>query len=65
MKMQDIKAIAADMGIKAGRIKKADLIRAIQVEEGNYDCFGSERIQSCAEQGCLWREDCVKEFNDA
>jgi hypothetical protein len=61
MNMNEIKAIATKLGIKSGRMKKAELVRAIQIEEGNYDCFGTVRFHECTEEGCLWRTDCKKE----
>ncbi|MDO9289761.1 MAG: hypothetical protein Q7T83_13340 [Thermodesulfovibrionales bacterium] len=35
MKLQEIKGIAKKMGIKAGSMKKTELIRVIQRAEGN------------------------------
>ena len=58
MKVQEIKEIAARMGIKAGSMKKADLIRAIQQAEGNESCFETGKVDSCGQDRCLWREDC-------
>lgn len=60
MKLQEIKAIAKAKGIKAANIKKAELIRAIQREEGNFDCFGSSVSGLCDRMDCLWREDCLE-----
>jgi hypothetical protein len=62
VKMPEIKQIAAEKGIKAGKMKKVELVRAIQAAEGNYDCFATDRIEDCPEAGCYWREDCEKEF---
>jgi len=58
MKMQDIARIAANNGVKSGKMKKAELIRAIQKAEGNNDCFASAQVQACMQMNCLWREDC-------
>jgi hypothetical protein len=33
-----------------------DLIRTIQVAEGNYDCF--KRAPDCKDSDCRWLEDC-------
>ena len=41
MKIQDIKNIAMKKGVNAGKMKKTDLIRAIQVAEGNNACFAT------------------------
>ena len=35
MKLTEIKKMAKGLGLKVSRVKKADLIRAIQVAEGN------------------------------
>lgn len=37
MKLQEVKNIAKKMGIKAGRMKKTELIRAIQRADGKFD----------------------------
>ncbi len=60
MKVADIKKIAKSAGVKSisGLKKKVDLIRAIQVAEGNTDCF--EKIQNCALVDCTWFGDCQK-----
>jgi hypothetical protein len=59
MKFNQVQAIARDMGIKTFNMKKTDLIRAIQKAEHNIDCYGTERVSTCQEEGCLWRSDCV------
>ncbi|MBM4272678.1 MAG: SAP domain-containing protein [Deltaproteobacteria bacterium] len=59
MKFKEIQLMAKDMGISTFRMKKTDVIRAIQREENNIDCFGTSRVEHCGEQGCLWRNDCV------
>jgi len=60
MNIQKIRAIAKERGIKAGSLKKTDLIRAIQRAEGNFDCFGTAESGACNQIDCLWREDCLK-----
>ena len=59
MKLDEIRAIARQHGIKTGRMKKAELIRAIQAAEGNEQCFETGRAQQCGQTECLWREDCA------
>jgi hypothetical protein len=39
MKLDEIKEIAKQHNIKAGKMKKSDLVRAIQQAEGNEVCF--------------------------
>lgn len=59
MKVDDIRTIARDMGIKPGKLNKTQLVRTIQREEGNYECFATSTDESsCDQTGCLWREDC-------
>ena len=38
MKMQEIRSIAKEMGVKSSRISKGEMIRAIQEAEGNFPC---------------------------
>ena len=58
MNMQEIRALARERGLKTGNIKKADLVRVIQRDEGNFDCFG-RAAGGCDQQQCLWRADCL------
>ena len=51
------------MGINTYRMKKTDVILAIQRAEHNIDCYGSERVTECMEESCLWRDDCVALWN--
>ncbi len=38
------------------KLKKESLIHAIQIAEGNDDCF--KNIQNCAVSPCLFRAEC-------
>ena len=58
MKIDEIKEIARRHGIKAGKVKKGDLVRSIQNAEGNSPCFASNSVAQCGQTCCLWREDC-------
>ncbi len=58
MKIDEIKEIAKRLGIKPGKMKKADLVREIQKVEGNEDCYNSGQAAVCGQNGCSWREDC-------
>jgi hypothetical protein len=59
MKYNDIRNMAKRMGINPYRMKKTELIQAIQRGENNTDCYGTPRVEKCNENGCLWREDCL------
>ncbi|MBU3983863.1 MAG: hypothetical protein KJ985_10425, partial [Proteobacteria bacterium] len=41
------------------KMLKMDLIRAIQVKEGNTPCFQSG-VTACPQTGCCWWGDCQK-----
>ena len=58
MKLQEVKRIAKKMGLDPAKLTKDELIRAIQVEEGNVPCFGAGKAAECGQSVCLWREDC-------
>ena len=58
MKMEEIRNIAKAHHIKAAHVSKRDLIRSIQSEEGNFDCFGTAYNGVCDQANCLWRDDC-------
>lgn len=61
MTVREIREIARQQGIKAGKLRKSELIKAIQREEGNFDCFGTAGGGHCDQLGCIWRDDCFKE----
>ena len=60
MNMNEIKHIARSRGLQPGRLKKVDLIRAIQQDEGNESCFRTDKADSCGQDQCLWRTDCLQ-----
>jgi hypothetical protein len=59
MTLKQIKEIAKEKGVKAGNMKKENIIRSIQRAEGNFDCFGSASSGYCDQTNCLWRDDCL------
>jgi len=60
MNLKDVKEIAKQKGINAGKMKKEDIIRSIQRAEGNFDCFGTTVSGDCSQDDCLWRADCLQ-----
>jgi len=54
-----LRKMAKGMGVNTYRMKKTDIIRAIQKAEHNIECYGTERVTECMEESCLWRIDCV------
>jgi hypothetical protein len=59
MKFNEIRAMACDLGINTYRKKKNEIIHAIQKAENNIACYGTERVEYCNEETCLWRSDCL------
>ena len=60
MQINKIKTIAKQHGVKVSKLKKAELIKKIQLAEGHFDCFGSPAEGYCDQEECLWRSDCIK-----
>ena len=58
MNMTEIKEKAKQMGIQASKMKKVDLIRAIQSKEGNFPCFETAK-DYCNQLSCAWRDACL------
>jgi len=59
MKMPEIKQKAKMLGMRPGKMKKTELIRAIQLAEGYTPCFGTSNGQ-CLHTDCCFMEDCLK-----
>jgi hypothetical protein len=60
MRIQEIRELAKGKGIGVGKLKKTELVRAIQRAEGYSDCFATPYVHECNQHHCLWREDCMK-----
>ena len=58
MNMNEIREVAKGLGIKTSRMNKLNLVRAIQVTEGNFNCFASPLNGECDQLNCVWRDDC-------
>lgn len=58
MKLDEVKKIAKERGIQIKGLKKAEIIQAIQRNEGNKDCYDTGGAGSCGQTNCLWRDDC-------
>jgi hypothetical protein len=63
MNMKQVKAKAKALDVKPGRLKKADLIRAIQSAEGNSPCYQTAQ-NDCVQNDCCWKDDCRTEALD-
>ncbi|MBN1599951.1 MAG: Rho termination factor N-terminal domain-containing protein [Chitinispirillaceae bacterium] len=60
VEMTEIKKKAREMGISGSKMKKNELILAIQKAEGNYPCFKTAS-RTCDQSNCLWRDDCLSQ----
>lgn len=60
MKMEEVRSIAKSQGLNPGKLSKTELIKSIQMEEGNFDCFATAYAGECDQVGCNWREDCFE-----
>lgn len=58
MKIVEVRKLAAQRGLKTDKQKKTEIIRAIQAAEGNPACFDTGKAAACAQDDCLWRDDC-------
>lgn len=61
MTMDEIREIAKVLGIQSLHKfeNKEDLIRTIQLAEGDGDCY--HRIQDCTNEKCAWYVGCIKD----
>jgi hypothetical protein len=59
MIVKEIRKMAKGMGVNGAKMLKVDLIRAIQIKEGNTPCYQSG-ITACPQTGCCWWGDCQK-----
>jgi hypothetical protein len=59
MTMPQVKAKAKVLGINPGKMKKVELIRAIQAAEHCTPCYGHSN-GDCPWTQCCWRADCFK-----
>lgn len=59
MKPREIRAVARERSIAPERLPLVDLIRTMQRQEGNRDCFATDMAARCNEDRCLWRANCL------
>lgn len=59
MTLKEIREIAKEKGVKGGKMKKDELVHAIQLAEGNFDCYGTAVGGDCTQSDCFWRSDCL------
>lgn len=59
MRLETVRNFAKSLDINPGKRCKADLIRCIQAEEGNFRCYATATQGECDQARCLWRSDCL------
>ena len=59
MTMPEVKTKAKALGLVPGKMKKGELIHAIQTAEGCTPCFGHSGGQ-CPYTDCCFMQDCLK-----
>lgn len=59
MNLTEVKERAKKMGINPKKMKKGQIIQAIQIRENNIPCFGTA-TDYCDQAECLWRKDCLR-----
>lgn len=65
MKFEEVRAIAKSHGIQAVRHSRTELVKMIQREEGNFDCYSTAYDGICDQMGCCWREGCFEDARKA
>lgn len=60
MKLEVVRTIAKSHGIHTGKRSKNDLVKAIQSDEGSFNCFATAYAGECDQGECLWRDDCFE-----
>ncbi|MCF7822505.1 MAG: Rho termination factor N-terminal domain-containing protein [Mariprofundaceae bacterium] len=60
MLLSEIRLRAKEMNLKnTAKLRKGDLIRAIQSAEGNLPCFDEPWNSGCRQYDCVWKDDCI------
>ena len=60
MKMNEVRTLGKSLGINSFGKNKVELIKEIQREQGNFDCFGTAK-DYCDQLECLFRASCFSD----
>lgn len=52
MKLEEVRTIAKSHSIPAAKRSKAELIKMIQIDEGNFDCYSTAYGGECDQLAC-------------
>jgi hypothetical protein len=56
--VKELRTMAKDLSVSTSKLQKPELIKAIQLAEGNFDCFETA-VDYCDQVDCLFRVDCL------
>ena len=56
---KELQNLAKKSHISASGLSKTELIRRLQLAEGNFDCYARALTGTCDQTACLWRDDCL------
>jgi hypothetical protein len=59
MKHKNLLKLAKQHFILYDGLSETNLIRKIQIAEGNFDCFATAHVWNCSQFECQWRKDCL------
>lgn len=60
MNVSEIRERGRNLKVRGmSKLRKGEMIRAIQRAEENQDCFGSAWRFDCQQFNCCWRQDCL------
>lgn len=65
MNKQTLLKLAKQHQVFDASLNKAELIRKIQLSEGNFDCYAKAGQGHCDQDECLWRKDCLNDSANA
>jgi hypothetical protein len=55
----EIRRMAKGKGVNTYRVEKDRYDPSIQAAENNIECYGTQRVEYCHEDSCLWKNDCL------
>ena len=65
MNKKQLAGLAKQYFILDDGLSETNLIRRIQVAEGNLDCYATPRVWTCTQFECRWRKACLPQAAEA
>ena len=60
MTQKELLKLAKKFHISHSDLSNIELIRKLQLSEGDFDCYGRAAEGVCDQSVCLWRDDCLQ-----